>query len=190
MSQRGSTASRNGWKMASKKEIAEILGMLSAAYPNFNMTEASARVYYSMLEDIEGNLLKASAVQCVRTSKWFPSVSELVQGSYELITDSQQTAEEAWGRVIKRASKPESIYHDGVRYKPKPLDELTEKAVEAIGGWQAIRQSEMIASERKRFIDAYNGISQRVRREITEHPLVKAGREQAKLEARKLLKGE
>jgi len=157
--------------MATESEIAEVLALLAAAYPRTEIPETTARLYRLMLSDIPGESLKAAAIHCVRTSKWFPTVAELVDACYGL-SKTDTSAEEAWGMVLQRLQYPETIFRDGKRLRLKPLSPEIEEAVRIAGGWTGLRMSEMIAPDRKRFIDAYNAILDRKKRELTEHPLI------------------
>ncbi len=174
--------------MATSREVAEVLGMLSSVYPHYNLTPETIKSYAILLSDIPVDTLKAAAIQCARTKTFFPSVSELVSAAYDFI-DDDTTPEEAWGIVVKHMSRPMTTYHAGKKLKLKPLSDRIERAVTAIGGWPVLRASENYVADRARFIDAYRGLKEREKRQATEHPQITALKAK-QLPAKKLLKGE
>lgn len=65
--------------MATTQEITGILDRLISAYPTSKIDnqEETILVYADSLEDIPGYLLEEAVDECIKTMKWFPSVSEV-----------------------------------------------------------------------------------------------------------------
>lgn len=57
----------------------EILGMLAASFPRFELTKDTVKVYSMLLADVPEDLLKAAALQCARKCTFFPSVHEIME---------------------------------------------------------------------------------------------------------------
>ena len=160
--------------MATKKEVAQVLGLLAACYPRYQLTDDTVDAYVLMLADIPADLLKAGAIEHARQSKWFPSVAELVGSAHDVghHTVDALVASEAWGVVMRRLRVPDRTWIAGQEYVRRPCDENTERAVKAIGGWTYLRHSEDGVADRARFIQAYQDIATQQKRRDTEHPAV------------------
>jgi hypothetical protein len=162
--------------MATEAEVLDVLDMLAEAYPHFNLTTGTVKVYVRLLDDMDPRALKLGAVQCAREGTFFPSVSELVKATMDILLDegSIPTGAEAWGRVGKRLAWPQTMLRNGHRLTQKPEEPLIERTVEAVGGWSYLRRSENPVSDRARFIDTYNEFVKRELRKLREHPTVTA----------------
>lgn len=160
--------------MATREDVLEVMAILSAAYPNFQLTPETVQVYRRMLDDIDGEVLRAAATSCIRTSKWFPTVAELVAAATEIMANTLAlpTAAEAWGQVERRMRLPERLYHDGRHLRPKPLLPIIEDMVTALGGWSALRRSENMVADRARFLEGYNAMVAREVKRMAERPEV------------------
>ncbi len=149
--------------MATKKDIAEIVGMLSAAYPNFAPSPQTVEVYYRMLNDIDAAELKPAAMHCAAEigRKFAPSVGELREAVLFLRRAARNvpSSYEAWEEVQKQ------IRVNGGQFgKPVWSSLIVEKAVNALG-WYNLRMSEDPIPDRARFIQAYEQFCQRAETE-------------------------
>jgi hypothetical protein len=88
--------------MATKQEIVEVLAMLAAVYPRHDMPKEAVGAYALLLQDLDGEELRASARDIATKSKWFPSVHELRANVAKLRARAVgiPTAYEAWAEVI------------------------------------------------------------------------------------------
>ena len=68
--------------------------------------------------------------------------------------------------------RTERTWIGGQEYVRRPCDDVTERAVAAIGGWTYLRHSEDSVADRARFLQAYADIATRERRKVAEHPAV------------------
>jgi hypothetical protein len=145
--------------MSTLEEIAQVVAVISAAYPNFNATEQTVEVYYQTLRDIPGDLLKAATLQAVAEAgrKFAPSVGELrgtvadIQKSIHAIPSSY----EAWQEV-----QMQIVDNGGDFGHPVFSHALVEKTVKAIG-WRNLRMSTNQESDRARFLQCYDQFSNR-----------------------------
>lgn len=149
--------------MADMVEIAEIISVISAAYPNFNPTEYTAEVYYRTLKDLPGDELKAATLHCIAESgrKFAPSVGELrgAVGELRRYTFNIPSAFEAWQEVITQLRDNGGDYGNPVWSHP-----LVERAVQQIG-WRSLRFSENQTADRARFIQCYEQLEERAEKE-------------------------
>lgn len=145
--------------MATKSEIDHVLAILIAAYPymqkdNGANMAATLQVYHRTLADIDAPALLAAALDHISRSKFFPSVSELRDAAYRVVTLNQPSPEEAWGEV-KAAFRRWG-------YTGKP--EWSHPAIEAtvkIMGWRELCQSENEVADRAHFLRIYASVEQR-----------------------------
>lgn len=171
--------------MADISSIGRVFKMLSRAYPDHaakHMAGSEAvetmRLYQRILDDIPDAVLETACVDHMASSQWWPKPSELRERCLSLLLNEQGAAggPEAWGLVTRRLRVPDHTWIGGVEYVRRPCDELTERAVAAIGGWDYLRHSEDGVADRARFLEAYKDISSRERRRASEHPVVTEAR--------------
>lgn len=90
--------------MATQVEIASIVAMIGAAYPNFAPTKETVMVYYDLLKDLPADLLKVATLQCCAESgrKFAPSVGEIrgAVGDVKRQAQGVPSAIEAWGELL------------------------------------------------------------------------------------------
>lgn len=101
--------------MASEGQIAEILTLLAAAYPRYEMSRETVRLYIRFLRDLPADLLQAAALEMPARSNFFPSVYELRQAATDLRREIEgiPAAAEAWGDLLEaRDGKRSKIDED------------------------------------------------------------------------------
>lgn len=112
--------------------------------------------YHAILHDIPGDMLRASALHLGGESKWFPTAAELRHAVFALQERAQgiPTAQDAWAEVKRAFRRGFSIY------RAPALEDwshpLIAKALDAIGGWRTLCQSDNDAADRARFLQAYD----------------------------------
>jgi hypothetical protein len=157
--------------MSTPKDIAMITSMLSAAYPNWNVTEYTNEVYFQDLKDIPSEELILAAQHCrsEQGRKFAPSVGEIRGAVMELRKASMNTpsAYEAWQEVCKQLLDNGGDFGNPVWSTP-----IVEKAVKALG-WRNLRMSEDPVSDRMRFIQAYEQLQARAERDTMLIPEVR-----------------
>jgi len=92
--------------MADLKDIVKLTSMLSAAYPNWNVTEYTNEIYFQDLKDIPSEDLMVAAQHCrtstARDQRFAPSAGE-IRAAYADIKRQIQgvpSALEAWGELL------------------------------------------------------------------------------------------
>ena len=145
--------------MADEQEVAGIVAVLSAAYPNFKATEYTTEIYFQTLQDIPGDLLKAATLQCVAEAgrKFAPSVGE-IRGTVlmlQKISLDVPSSYEAWQEVQQQILENGGDFGNPVFSHP-----VIEKTVRALG-WRNLRMSENETADRARFIQAYEQFQDR-----------------------------
>lgn len=176
--------------MADIQDVAQIIGVISAAYPNFNPSELTAEIYYQTLNDIPADELKTATLHCITESgrKFAPSVGEIRGAVAELrgYSGNVPSSFQAWEEVL------EQFRVTGYYREPQFSHLLIEKAVRALG-WKELCQSENQVADRARFIQCYEQLTDRATREEMLLPEVRGfieangARLQAPADAIKLL---
>jgi hypothetical protein len=149
--------------MADLHDIAQIISVISEAYPNFKPSELTVEVYYQVLGDIPTEELKAATLHCISESgrKFAPSVGELRGAVNELrkYVSNVPSSYQAWQEVLQQL-----LENGGDFGKPVWSHQLVEKAVRTIG-WRNLRMSENQVADRARFVECYEQLCDRAQRE-------------------------
>jgi hypothetical protein len=142
-----------------KAEAAEIAAMLSAAFPRPQMTEPTMKVYQAMLLDLDRDTVHKAACRLIATAKWLPTVSEIRSAAIEVKRGERRLAGEAWGDVNM------AIRRFGRFQVPEFDDPVVADCVRQMG-WLSLCDSTNDPADRARFIELYDGLAQRERREL------------------------
>ena len=170
--------------MATTEEILTIFGLLKANYHYVlkGMTDGQISdlqvLWCELLKDMDGQLLRAAALQHVATSKWFPTVAELREAAADIVNPNHMTAMEAWGEVARQ------IMAIGSYGRPQFSNPVIDRIVSDMG-WTNLCMSEMPGADRARFIEAYKALALREKRETMELPQVAEIRQKMRLLADK-----
>lgn len=115
--------------------------------------------YMMLLQDVPFDLLLAATLEYVGSHSWFPKIDQLRQAAFGLRDKAVgvPTAEQAMAELQAQIS---AVGSWGV---PRWSHTNIGAAVDAIGGWSLICQSEIESwpSTRARFLDCYHNIEQR-----------------------------
>ena len=159
-----------------RKDIAQILAILGAAYPRQVLNAAQLKlaitVWLDILGDIPLDQIHLAVKAHCSNSKWFPAVAEIRQAALDLgETEADRiTAGDAWGEVTRAFGR--------TRWGELPdfSHPRIMQAVIAIGGWQNLCASNIDAAtaDRARFIQAFETYE---RREHTDRRMLPAVRE-------------
>lgn len=150
--------------MANEEDIAQIVGVISAAYPNFNVSPQTIEVYYQTLNDIPADELKAAALHCIAETgrRFAPSVGELRGAVGQLrnyianVPGAYQALEEVRRQIVDNG---------GDFGNPVWSSPLIERAVNMIG-WRELRMcNDGDAATRARFLQCYEQLLERAARD-------------------------
>lgn len=156
--------------MATPRDIAELVAVISAAYPNFNPTEATNEIYYQTLKDLPADLLKAATMQAIAEAgrKFAPSVGE-IRG---MVLDIRKAASgvpssyQAWGEVRQ------AIIDVGSYRNPEFSNEFVAEAVRVMG-WRNLCLSGNEVADRAHFEKIYTQLVERAEADANRLPQVK-----------------
>ena len=151
--------------MASRQTISRVFKMLKTVWPKESYGKDTLELYWRCLGDIDDDILKAATVHCITTRIFWPRIAELRQAAFDIMCNKtgQLTAGEAWALVVKTANVPESWWAGGERHERPKLPEPVQKALDAMGGWRRLSDSDNYAADRARFLEAYMAFVKRDR---------------------------
>lgn len=149
--------------MAEFRDIAQIVGVISSAYPNFNPSEATVEVYYQTLHDLPAEELKMAVLHCISENgrKFAPSIGEIRGTVAELrkAVSNVPSSYQAWQEVLTQMRENGGDYGRPVWSHP-----LVERVVKQLG-WRNLRMSEDQTADRARFVQAYEQLLARAERD-------------------------
>jgi len=143
--------------VATERVTLEVLGVLAAAFPQFNLTKETGAIYSRVLADLPDEILQMAAVDCISKGRFFPSVSELRDAALAIRTNSmaQLSAFEAWDEVCRL------IRDQGHGSTPEFSHPWIAAAVRQSGGWVRLCMSENSVADRARFLEAFSDAQRR-----------------------------
>jgi len=130
-------------------EAKKILYVLESAYPRSEFRPGTATIYCEMLKDLPHEVVSEAVRRLIATSKWLPTVAEIRRACMEII-EPLPSAEAAWVEACA-AARAFTPYQSA--QKEPAMSPLTHKAVQVMGGIEAIAysdQPELIGREFRR----------------------------------------
>lgn len=155
------------------KEIAviKVLAPYLMAFPMSKANEGTLLIYARALEDLPIELIDASMQILLKTSKFWPSISDIREAAESLMSTATGTeakgADEAWREVLGQV-------HDAFIYK-KPTFSSQEIELAALNmGWTALCElpTDQINTARAQFRRSYEAILARKNTRINNHQVL------------------
>ena len=170
--------------MASSETVLRMFALLNANWPTYRYTDATVELYERCLSDLEDDLVEIATLQCLTNCTYFPNIAEIRRRAIDIKTGAaaQPSALEAWGMVQRHMRLPVSVFRNGESVKTPSLDERTEAAVRAVGGWSYLRMSDSVMADRARFCEVYETLQNRARQDALLLPEVRAVAERLRME--------
>lgn len=146
-----------------KRDFVNVINLLKALYPNFKFdinNEMMRDAWYSTIEDLEINMTLVAIKKLAMTEHFAPSIQK-IRESYATLTSAKNVDDaEGWGLVMK------AIRNFGYMRADEALASLpleVQKAVEFVGGFKAICESEEPDVVRGQFFKAMKAVNDRVK---------------------------
>ena len=141
-----------------ESEVVSLVVLASAAYPSAQDKDPVpiVKAWKIMLSDISYPIAKAAVVRVCRSSKFFPSIAEIVSAAYDIDPRCEHlpTAAEAWEEVTGLMRKA------GPTFVPTYSCEPVRRAARAIG-WNNLCWSENPEATRAHFLRLYEAMSEK-----------------------------
>jgi hypothetical protein len=151
-----------------RSEVAQLVVLLQAAYPNFTMSEGTTSVYESLLHDVEFATAKAAVERLICTNRFMPTIAEIRETCVLVKHGSKRTGAEAWGDVGI------AIRKFGSYRQPKFEDQAVAQAVKCLGWRNLCLGSSNESADRARFCEIYDSITRRERENEALPPSLQA----------------
>ena len=142
-----------------KTETVKLLAVISAAYPNMQVTEATVEIWHELLGDLKLNIALIAAKKLILESPYPPTIADIRKRAVEIMTPPEDRidAAEAWGEVM-RALRVFGYYREAEALKS--MSPRTAKVVRFMG-WSEICLSEELGVVRGQFIKMYQQVAER-----------------------------
>lgn len=177
--------------MANDTDVLEALGVLSAAYPRYDLTDQTIAVYTRMLADLPADILRMAALECASKRTFFPSVHELRQAAtvLDMRANGVPSAAEAWQELVEAPADWVVRHHEEVDGRWHIYNEpyqfshpIVEKVARNLGAPEKF-WSGNLAADRSRFMDAFEVEIRRNAEEALSVPEVRGYVKERQLEA-------
>lgn len=178
--------------MANKTAILKTIRMLAALYPSYAAKRTDrdwidlADAWAVLLADVPDDLLQVAAIdQASRTDdhgrSFFPDAAQVRQAARRIHAAAMNVpdAGAAWSEVMMMIRRGCRTDHGGWYTDREPTRDdwstpMIQDAIDAIGGWTAIRTSSNMPADRARFMDIYAARLDRWQDREYSHPAVRA----------------
>lgn len=84
-----------------RKEMAQLLAVLAASYPRFEVDDLKARVWHEMLGDLDYAVASMAIKKIIMQNTFAPAIAEVRKAAMEIVNPEQVTGSEAWGEVTR-----------------------------------------------------------------------------------------
>lgn len=151
-------------------EVAKLVAVLMAALPGAHVSSQTSAVYERMLADLEFDTARVAVEQVLATWRFasmLPSVAEIRERYMTLKHGELSAGGEAWGLVQRAIVSRGRNRTPGVDFELEPVAIETVRAL----GWANLCNSENQAADRARFIELYDQLAARGRRETVVETL-------------------
>jgi hypothetical protein len=143
-----------------KKEVVKIFSIFSVCYPKFiesGKEELMLEVWHSLLKNYPYELVKHAAETHIKSSRFAPTIHDLIQHITEYENIGKLDGMSAWGKVLK------AIRNYGYYREAEALQSMPPEVAEVVKamGWQTLCLSENEIADRAHFIKAYDTMQKR-----------------------------
>ncbi len=146
-----------------KTETIQLLAVISAAYPNMQVTEATVSIWHELLEDLDFNVALAAVKKLILESPYPPAISDVRKRAMEIMTPPEEKidAAEAWGEV------EQAIRYFGSYREVEALASMSPRVAKVVRwiGWREICLSEEPGVVRGQFLKMYQQVAEREQKE-------------------------
>lgn len=164
-----------------QQEAAKLILLLSTNYPNWKLEsagEAMTFLWAMTFQDIPYKLVETAAFKHMMSSKFPPTVHDILEHLSDITSEQLMTPDEAWGTFLKAVS------NFGFYRKKEALESLTDDVrsiVEAMG-YEYLCQSTNQMADRSHFLKAYTARMERKKSDNLTPTSIKNRIESARME--------
>lgn len=146
--------------MASQIEVLRVLKILGDIYPTFHLNSSAVEIYVQLLADIPGPVLEQAALEHISHSTFFPAIAELRNAAFDILESVNPIPSdyEAWAEVQAE------IRRIGHCSQPVFTNPQVKQVVEQLG-WRYLCLSDNPVADRAHFVQAYQALAERQRKD-------------------------
>lgn len=166
--------------MATDKNINGFMGILAAAFPNFNLTQETIIVYQRTLADIDDKVLENAVIDLITKNKWFPTVSEIRDAAFGIMANKSGIPSGLEAFDEARKAQPEHVKDCGfdgesfsIEMEPYKWSHPLVERVALLMGWPEDFPTDNIVADRAHFMKEYERLLEREMMGIKTLPQVK-----------------
>jgi len=148
-------------------EAAKIIATLTAAYPRNEIQEETGKLYARFLQDLDYIKAQAAIIKIIANNKWFPTVAEIREAAMQVDHPNFPLPADAWEEVTRQIR---NVGYVGVPVFSHPL---IKKAVDGMGGWISLCQSEDGMVDRAHFLKVFESYRNRHIEEEKTAPIMR-----------------
>ena len=157
--------------MATRADIIKLLIMINVNFPNnkYDVDGPMPDTWYAMLGHFDLPTLQAALYKALETCKYPPTVADLRGALHDLVSQGLPSAGDAWSKAWDAVGWRR--FDDYSRCEGH-VDALTLKAVNLMGGFEALDNADNADVLRGQFTRTYNELKNRVIDEQLTSPMV------------------
>jgi hypothetical protein len=154
-------------------ECIEVLKLIGAAYPTQRQrmsnddVRAMAAVYTAGLLDLDHERVRAAVNRLVKASRFMPTIAEIREAAVDAAHGARAPGGEAWGRCLGLIRRYGSHRWPGIDFEL--TDPVLLATIRALG-WLDLCASDNPHADRARFIELYDQLALRERKEAAIAP--------------------
>lgn len=144
-----------------KKQVAQLVATLAAAFPNGKVSERTSQVYEESLADLDFDVAKNACARLVSTANFMPTIAEIRRTCADITLGPQRSGEQAYDIVLQ------AVRQYGWPSPPRFRDPHIQRAIGTWGSWADLCVSPSDdPGGRARFIALYEQLAQAERADI------------------------
>jgi hypothetical protein len=153
------------------QETAQVVAMLSAAFPQWSPSKETVALYHRSLRDLDGELVLSAAETWVLTEERPPTIAGFRQKCAETAGVLAISAQEAWNEVNAIATKYGTYENPN---RPRWSSPLVLDAVKSVGYWE-ICNGNNSTTTRAQFLRAYEELKKKHDQEVVTSAQLELG---------------
>jgi len=146
-----------------KTDTVKLLAVISAAYPNMQITEATVALWHDLLGDLNFSLALTATKKLLLESPYPPTIADIRKQVADITTPQEDCidAAKAWGEVER------AIQYYGCYREVEALSSMSPQTAKVARyiGWREICLSEEPGVVRGQFLKMFSQIMERERKE-------------------------
>ena len=165
-----------------KQETVKLFALISTAYPRSDAfrraTPDSVEMWAMCLEDIPFEVVQKAFVAHSVNSEFPPSIAEIRRAALQGAVEAKDTAEEAWGKVLKALKN--SAYNSVEEFEKLP--DICKRCVGSpavLKSWAVSEDESTVSVARAQFLTAYKTLDKRDTERQMLPPSIRAALDEA-----------